>query len=130
MHFFTKQNITLEAFTTNQHLADHYAIQKSTNFYPEFWKKVSKTMRDENDLFDRPTIKLCNGLLDFYKDSFTIPLWSDLAIKSEKEKYIWQFAQASASATYHDETQRSGFLPEHHHLKLISPWLLRCNKEI
>lgn len=128
--FFTRQDITVDVFTTNQHLAKTFPIQKSTHFYPEFWKKIPKTNRDENDFFDRPTIKLCNGLLDFYKDSFTIPLWSDLAIKAEETKYTWQFSQSSASATYHNEDQRAGFLDNYFHLKLISPWMVRCNKDI
>lgn len=130
MFFFKRQNIILEAFTTNEHLTKTFPIQKSTNFYPEFWKTIPKTFRDENDFFDRPTIKLCNGLLDFYKDSFTIPLWSDLAIKTEQYKYIWQFSQSSAEAIHHNENQRTGFLENYHHLKLLSPWMLRCNKDI
>jgi hypothetical protein len=130
MIFMKRSLVQLEAFTTNEHLAKYFAIQKSTNFYPQFWKSIAKATRDENDMYDRPTIKTCTGLLDFFQDSFTIPLWSDLAIKVEADKYAWQFSQTNCSAVHHDNQQRIGYLEKYHHLKLISPWMLRCNSDI
>ena len=82
-----------------------------------------------------PTMKNCAGFIDFYKKSFTIPLWSDLIMRvgpKDNPTVYGNFADKTSSIEFHSEMQRGTYLPsnEYLHGKILSPWKIKCKEEI
>jgi hypothetical protein len=62
-------------------------------------------------------------------------MWSDLTVYVEpamRDGYAWKFADNRSKVTHHDEFQRGDFMPSEHfqHIKLGSPWHLKCKEDI
>ena len=75
-------------------------------------------------------MKLCSGFLEHYEKGMVIPMWSDLAIKTGKETYTYQFSDRTSSCDHHQKSQRRGFWEDHMNIKIISPWLLKSEKDV
>jgi hypothetical protein len=120
---FPKKKIVLDCFTYSEAVAIRTPISPASQHMPEWWKELPRT---ETSLTLKRNMKRCSGLIDYYKASIAIPLWSDLAISVEGQEYSWQFADMSSSANIHPAYQRGTWLPEseYGHVKLESPWLL------
>lgn len=134
MFFFVKPSVIhLDCFTSDPYIHNFYPIQHSTKFYPEWWKRLPKSIRSDNDLYDHPTMKSCVGFIEYYKNSISIPLWSDLNIKVvDNGNLIWQFADKKSEIKNHHVKQFTGFLKENQyfHMKIISPWNFRTKKYV
>lgn len=133
MFFFKKKTVTLDCFTYSQYILNNFPISPSEKYFPDWWKKLPKDYQTSTQFWKTSTMKKCRGFIDYYKNSFTLPLWSDLsiALSSNKEKRInWQFADRETRATLHDEEQRAGWLDEDHiHIKLDTPWAVKSKKD-
>jgi hypothetical protein len=134
MFFFKNKEIVLDCFTDSKFTLENFPISKSENFYPEWWKNLPKEYNEGNNFWPTSTVKRCRGIIDFYNNSYTIPLWSDLMVSVENQNiksFRWQFASKGCDAVSHSSTQRGEWLKESHgHLKLASPWLIKCKEEI
>jgi len=134
MFFFKHKEIVLDCFTDSKFTLEHFPISRSENFYPEWWKNLSKEYKEGENFWPTSTMKRCRGIIDFYCDSFTIPLWSDLMLSIENQNvksFRWQFAQKSFGATIHAADQRGEWLKDSHgHLKLDSPWQIKCSESV
>ena len=133
MFFFRRPKLVLDMFTLHQNLIQSAPIEKSTKFFPEWWQKLPKNSVDMGGTFPIGTMKFCKGFLDYYRNSFTIPLWSDLAIiVNEDKQYSWQFADRVSIASQHPERQHEGFMPhtQYAQMKLVSPWYGRMKEKI
>lgn len=133
MIFFKKKKIVLDCFTYSSYLLENFPISKSKKFYPEWWKKLPNDYLTETKFWKTSTMKRCRGFVDYYSNSFTIPLWSDLsiALSTNQDKQInWQFADRESNATLHDREQREGWLEEDQiHLKIDAPWAIRSKSD-
>jgi len=123
--------ITLDCFTTNVSVLEHYPVVKANKMYPEWWKSLESTSVQPPDAkcpFSRtgPTIKVCDGFLDLYKTMITIPLWSDLMVKTDGNKGIyWHSAAPDMKIEHHPVVQYNH--PDffnYCHMKILMPWLI------
>jgi len=128
---FKEKEIVLDCFTQYATVYEAFPIETSLKHMPDWWHTIPKEMKI--DFFSRPTMKTCTGLLNLYKYSYTIPMWSDLAIQvSPDASYRWQFSDSLTEIDLHPSEQRGDFLPvdKFAHLKIQSPWFLSCKKSI
>ena len=131
--FFKKRKIVLDVFTSNHNLIEAMPIERSVRFFPEWWNNLPKSYTTEDGFTPASTMKYCQGFIDYYVNSVTIPLWSDLAINITNNKnYYWQFSDRHSEAGIHSNKQYTGFLQDSNfgHLKLHSPWLLSCKEDV
>lgn len=132
--FFKKSKIHLDVFTTRAGVFELYPIEYGNKFFPEWWKNLPKEYYDGDNIHPSSTMKRCEGFIQYYKNSITIPLWSDLLFKiNSNESFTnWQFSDKVTHASSHPKEQMEGFMSdsEFAHLKIESPWLFRCKEEV
>ena len=93
---FKNKEIVLDCFTDSKFTLENFPIAKSENFYPEWWKNLPKEYKENKNFWPTSTMKRCKGIIDFYQNSFTIPLWSDLMLSVENQNiksFQWKFSQ-------------------------------------
>jgi hypothetical protein len=133
LFFFKEKKVVVDAFCSEEtaHAYDYAPIDYADQFYPEWWKKLGKTEFDFTQLERKiETMKLCAGFLDHYSRGLIIPMWSELAIKTFNGLYSYQYSDRTSKADHHANEQRKGFYDDHINIKLISPWLLRSEKNV
>lgn len=130
---FKTSTVVLDCFTTSEIIAKTAPVDFATRHYPEWWKALPKSYIGLDDFFPSPTMKGCVGMIDYYRKSVALPLWSDLAIQvGTNGSYRWQFSDSVCRADVHPEQQRGTYLPsqKYGHLKLATPWLFSTKKDV
>ena len=131
MFLFKKNKIHIDCFTCDETIAQDNPIQKTSNFIPEWWKKMPNSFHQMQNNVEVPfgTMKSCLGFIDLYSKGLVIPLWSDLNIKVEKNNINYVIAKNTNlfgnSIEFHDRVQYGNSHNNHIHFKLISPWYLK-----
>ena len=80
MLFIMKPSVIhLDCITNRPDVYEFFSINNSTNFLPDWWKKLPSKIDNKNVPHIEPTLKSCVGFNLFYKHGITIPLWSDFS---------------------------------------------------
>lgn len=131
MFFFIKRSkVVVDAFTCNISAYDYFPIDTANKHMPKWWKNTPKYTKDvpygsSSVLVPGNTVRRCAGIIDYYKkDSFVIPLWSDLALDYGPQDYNYVFADGRSKLIHHEQDMRGEFMSEYEHFKLASPWKL------
>jgi len=124
---FPKKKITLDCFTTKAYVIECAPIVPAIKLVPDWWKNIPN-----QDAVYTLTMRHCAGMVDYYKKSVAIPLWASMAITVGEDKhYSWMFSDHTTEAVVHDtKIQAPNFLNDYGHLKITSPWLLKCKEDI
>jgi hypothetical protein len=134
MFFFKPKEIHIDCFTDRSDVYDFFPIDYSHKFFPEWWKKLPKKMAPFGEEgWKKSTIKQCIGFNLYYKNSLTIPLWTDMYIDSKKkELYEVSYSDKVTNGSTHDIDQMEGFInPKEFALhKIHSPWHFICKEDI
>jgi len=133
--WFRKKDIVLDCYTSNPFAYNFARINYGYHYIPEWWKKTPKEISPDVHSNDphRRTIKKCPGLINYYKKSIVIPLWTDLKLilyaKGEDSSFEWITSHDEFFATGHDQIQFEEFAgQEGYNLKIPSPWLIHCRE--
>lgn len=127
---FPQKKIVLDCFTDSEITIKAAPVDLAIKHMPDWWKELPASYMTE--LTQLGTMKGCMGMIDFYKYSVAIPLWSDLALLIKNKDYKWQFADTATNAQVHNlEIQATGFMPKDYgHLKIASPWVFSCKENV
>lgn len=132
---FREKPIVIDMITTNNTL--HYAsgLFPANEYHPEWWRKLPAMLEEhENNVYPSATAKKCPGIIDLYKNSFILPMWSELNVKvyNETGRYEYQFADEISKLTPHNPQQfnRAFDLFTTQHFKLCSPWKIRTSEPL
>lgn len=127
MIWIKKKKIIIDAFTAHGAAHEYFPPEKSIKYAPSWWKSLPNKVihaHAENPTFPNGTLKRCTGVIDLYDSGFTIPLWSDLAIKTKPDGFWrYQFADQASVITTHPQEQLGYNFPDEIHLKITSPWV-------
>lgn len=126
--FFKRKKIVVDAFTTNIHAYDMFPIQPAKKFIPKWFKDLpNKYCPHHQGLLqiERSTMKGCLGFVNMYKDGFVMPMWTDLAVRTEDHGFDFQAADNVTIVDSHDPEQYGNHFPELAHIKIMSPWRMR-----
>lgn len=137
MFLFKKKKVILDCFTYRPDVFSYFPIEKATNALPDWWKKMPSTFNaDSIGLVEIATMKSCAGLLGYYNNAISLPLWTDCRIRtSEEDDTInWYFSDGATVAIPHDFRQKGEYLSNpilrYTHLKIVSPWIINCKEDI
>lgn len=126
---FKKKPIHLDCFTSVGVVADLTPITKSSEFLPEWWKKIKNVQlsNERGVMFDVATMRGCTGFIDLFKHGVIIPSWTELNIKIGDDGVNWVHPIKSgtvlnAPVTSHPSYQYGDHFEDHIHLKITSPW--------
>jgi len=126
---FLKNKITLDVFTHRKEVLEFFTLDRTNKFIPDWFKKTPINNDSESAYYPLGTLKGCYGIKELFKKGFTIPLWSDLAIRiNNKEGTLqYQFADFESSIDFHVAGQWKYYAsPEKNiHFKIISPWKIK-----
>lgn len=131
MIFVKRKKVVLDCFTTATHAYNLYPIQPATNYYPDWWKETPRSfLRD--GFIPHSTIKGCTGLIDYYKQGFIMPLWTDIAIDIKDRAYRWQCADLGTNIQVHSPQEFDKYIHplEYGHMKIDSAWTLKSKSSI
>lgn len=122
--WFKKKEIVLDCFTDDIFAYEYCKIAESTYFYPEWWKNLPKENKNQNMIS-------CKGFTGLYKNSFIIPSWARIRFEQAKgEEQIHWKSPSKIGITKHFSEQYTGLTNyKYTHLKLASPWFLKCNNK-
>lgn len=130
MFIFKRKKIIVDCFTKENSVYEYYPIVKSLKVTPSWWNKLPNKYTDYNSMgipIPSGTMKTCSGFTDLYKNSYTLPLWSDLSVSSSKEGH-WGYqycVDVGVSIHHHNPQQYGEEFNNLIHMKLESPWLLK-----
>jgi len=134
MFFIMKPSVIhLDCITNRLNVNEYFKIEHSSNFFPEWWKKLPLEINNKNIAAIQPTMKGCIGFNSFFNQGITIPLWSDFSfIKSNGGPTFYEFSDKKTEFDQHQFHQMEGYLneKEYEHLKIISPWVFSTKQEI
>lgn len=122
----------IDCFTTNAMAYKYASIAPAHKFMPDWWRELPKP---KNEGFaPQSNMKLCRGFIDHYKNSFIIPMWSDLDIGVGPKGtggWRYQYADEGSSLVTHDPAQWGGLRDPRDifHAKLTSPWHIRAKDD-
>lgn len=123
MFIFKKNKIVVDCFVVEPIIHDLFSVQKSSKFYPDWWKQLPNSYQSGNSLGETGTMKGCTGFTDLFANSFTVPMWSDFKLRiDDQNHFVYQFADQKSGLVLHDRQQRAGLMPEHEHIKFLAPW--------
>ena len=132
MHSFKNKELVLHAFIseTNVSIYNFFPIQYAHKFYPDWWKSLPNFDYDFENMRPVTNMRACMGMVDLYKNSCVLPLWTDLALKWDPigGNWAYNFADNITSGAIHQLAQRKGFKESHFHFKIDSPWKFLSDK--
>lgn len=115
-------------------------IQKSSCLLPEWWKKMDYDLdvkKDENGKsISSGTIKKCPGIIEYLKNGFILPMWTDLYLEVKDRNDIKVFTSNNTPIISpigdnqlldHLITKNNNFIKV---LKLHTPWVVEVKKHI
>jgi len=133
LFFFKKPKLHVDGFIHERYSAayDTVPLDYSKKYYPQWWKNLERKEFNSNTFSLDTNAKSCTAIIDFHKNGITLPMWSDFVFKQETDgSYRWIYSDGFSSATEHPVNQRAGFKDNYMHLKFISPWRIRSEKNV
>jgi len=136
--FHRTPEIHVDCFTYSHSAYENTPVVYANRTTPEWWRKLSSctnpVFESRGDLKHVPsessethTAKDCYAIIEFYKKGLVLESWCDYSVKVDNNEinYCWP---SGPGAEQHPKSQLGRGFPNHHHLKLISPWKLREKK--
>jgi hypothetical protein len=133
MFFFKKSKIYIDAFLSEKYTAafESAPIKYSHHFYPEWWKKLPTHEFDYDLMATKTNVKNCLGIIDYYKNGVTLPMWTDFALFSDNGcDWKSQFSDTVSELVWHTNEQRTGFRDDYQHFKFTNPWFIKGPKDV
>lgn len=127
--WFKRSKITVDCFIDSQIMADTYPIKRGIKHTPVWWQKLPQTcpVTAAGVTQNAPTAKKCPGFLSLYKESWIVPMWSDLIIETHGNysyNYKYPVSPPWASMMTHPPFQYEGGFKNGLHFKIMCPWLV------
>jgi len=137
LFFFKRKKLVLDAFTPHEIIANQYPISPSNKHTPDWWRALPADLPPDRMWPSIPTssMKRCQGFIDNFSNSFTLPLWTDIAIELTGRpsgiEARYACADQLTQLEIHDPSQYRGFvdLLQYQHYKILAPWYIRSNKD-
>lgn len=132
--FFKKKEIVFDCFTYDASTYEYAKIAPAVKTIPDWFKSIPSKFTAPSQYVDYsevPTLKSCYGLLEYFKQSFVLPMWSEVVIKTTDTEFFWEFTTILDRPVSHEDIQTNNvFSNIFFHLKFIPPWQIRCKDDV
>jgi len=135
MFWFKKKKINVNCFVHENYLylEKTAPIAPAYKFYPDWWKNLEKEYFDMESMKTSNNMRTCSGFIELFKKGFILPMWSDLAIKTDVngklQSYRYDFSDSKSKLIEHHNSLTEGFYPDHWIFKLHSPWIIKADRK-
>lgn len=130
MFWFRRKEIVVDCFTYHHSVYEYYKPEKASNFIPDGWKKLAKTVdlklfNDSNLRLSAPTSKSCLGFTNLYKRGFILQNHVEVSLEatdagglnvSSSDKSVTNIDQHDPYQVWDD------FYKDYSHVKMTPPW--------
>lgn len=136
MFFFCKPKpLTIHFFTHRDDIFLHAKPKKAVEVIPKWFKDLPNTEFSDDltkPLIKLPNLKSCPGFSGLYQKGFMLPLWSDLNVEVNGDRWRYQFADLVSEANDHLPNDMVGLktLDDYIHLKLMNPWVMTSDCDV
>ena len=86
-------------------------IVPAREYIPDWWKKVERMIDSRVD--SKGTVRNCPSFPEYITQGFVVPLWTDLHLKIEHNKYEWKTPNKNFSFSSHNDAQFRDWIPQH-----------------
>ena len=107
-------------------------IVPAKEYIPDWWKRVERMVANtERPEHDKGTVKNCPSFPEFINQGFVVPLWCDLHLIIENDKFEWRTPEKYFSFSSHADVQFRDYVPQHVRdntsmvLKPSCPWRIK-----
>lgn len=133
MKLFTRKPLRVDCYTITEGLTRVAPIVKSTKVYPDWWRALPKEV-PVSSLDVGPTMRTCYGFMNFFANSYALPMWSDLNIMVGARgttSVSWSFASDDGRAYTTPAYQRGDVWPDtqYAHVSIQTPWRISCPED-
>lgn len=131
--FFKKKEVTVDFFTDVATVYNTAKPVNSAKILPQWFKSMPKSYDAHNEFvgnYKLPTMKSCQGIIDYYKNSIVLPIWSDFILDVTPEDYGYLFSSSDFNIEQHSHKQTHNAFNNYHHAKFINPWGVKCKSNI
>jgi hypothetical protein len=127
LFFFKEKPIEIIAYTNDEFLTinEQSPISPAKEYFPDWWKKTPSSTFNWDTYNVDSTSKSCPGIAHTLQRGFILPLWSDLAIKTQADNFLWRYADGLSRLDHHKTNEAPGFYEDHLIFKLVSPWQVK-----
>lgn len=129
--FHRTPEIHLDCFTTDGTVYLTTPIVRASKAIPDWWKSMKPyepmfhhTEEKPFHIVENTTIRDCYAIIELYKKGAIIENWCDISFRVENGSYNYWYSQGECPQDHPREQFGSSF-PNHHHIKLLSPWAFR-----
>lgn len=129
--FHRTPEINLDCFTANSSVYATTPIIKASKAIPEWWRKMPSyqpqfRQSEEVPFYveDNMTVRDCYAFIELYKKGVIVENWCDISIRTENGKFDYWYSGGN-KPDLHSRYQLGESFPNHHHIKLVSPWTVR-----
>jgi len=140
MMFNLNKTIEVHGYTYKKFNAEHFGVKEMITHRPQWYKKLPNKTQKKTTLGNKwnlPTtsIKNCYGLINLFKQSFYLPLWTDLTLVNTIED-ITAFVRNKSDTIVagkhlkNNDSKAPTLSPHHRHIQVQSPWIFKCDKDI
>lgn len=130
MFFFKKKPLIFTSFISedNRGIFEYAPMLPSQKIIPAWWKQVSPGIFDWDIMKVKTNVKSCIGIINTLREGLILPLWSEIAIKTDLTSWKFQYADTISTASVHNNIQAPGFYEDYFTFKLHSPWYIKCSE--
>lgn len=127
--WFKKKPVVLDCFTSHLYCYDRFPITKATKHIPQWYKNLSKGNYTDPNKPHQITMKNCSGFIDYFSNSFAIPMWDYAHFRADSENV--DIVCESVRIDEHPRHQYEGFLNStYRHIKINTPWLIHSKSKV
>ena len=104
-------------------------VVPAKEYIPDWWKRVERMI--DSNIESKGTIKNCPSMPEYMTQGFVVPLWCDLHLKIENDKFEWQSPEKVFNFHSHGDQQFRDWIPKHVRdnssmiLKPSCPWRVK-----
>jgi len=142
MFYLFKKKPKFSFVTHDEMVYNYFQVSEGKNFFPQWWRDIKHDLYATDIWPAGPTeksvstklltMKTCPGITDLYKNSYVMPLWSEVDILTTKTSVRAIASDKITKTDSHGSHQRGNFLDEkdYSHLKIQSPWMVETTSNI
>ena len=132
--FHRTPEIQLDCFTASNETYMTTPIVRASKAFPDWWQKLDpytptfyETPENPYHLkkYEEMTARDCYAIVELYKKGIILENWCDISFKVHDGYYNYWCAGNTQKPEDHSKKQLGGSFPNHHHIKLISPWVFK-----
>ena len=106
-----KEKPKIHWWSTIEGLEKVVPVLPAKEVMPDWWTRVERMINSNID--NKGTVRNCPALPEYMSQGFVVPLWCDVHINIEPDKFEWKSPEKCFNFSSHGDSQYRDWLPRH-----------------